>query len=264
MQHESEQSVSDHVSSTPGSPESKMYSEFTAKDVSGPTRSNRFAQVWAAPESVTYTFHLLHALLQPAQSLLRSPFNVNMGLNHPVVTSDRLHIHFLLRCFKTKNPQQSSWSRTVHWTPLLLLLLSLTMTHITTKWRRWQHLEKIPPYPSHSKTTQAFVFMKELFLIEAMTTQHPRTEERIIMLKQSVPFCVQWAYKSPCSADYPDCTWTVMSKDRLRHVKCLHSPILKPQRGEFETAAAAAKRNGFDFHYLSFFWSLPLFLHELH
>lgn len=49
-----------------------------------------------------------------------------------------------------------------------------------------------------------------------------------------------------------------MSKDRLRHVKYLYGPILKPQRGEPGTAAAAAKRNGSDFHALSFLWSLPV------
>lgn len=45
---------------------------------------------------------------KPAQSLLRSPFNVNMGLNHPIVTSDRLHIHFLFHCFKRKNHNRAA------------------------------------------------------------------------------------------------------------------------------------------------------------
>lgn len=62
----------------------------------------------------------------------------------------------------------------------------------------------------------------------------------------------------------PDCTPMIMSKDRLRHVKYLYGPILKPQWVEPGTAAAAAKRNGFDFHYLSFLWSHSWFLHELH
>lgn len=50
----------------------------------------------------------------------------------------------------------------------------------------------------------------------------------------------------------------IMSKDRLRHVKYLYGPVLKPQWVEPGTAVAAAKRNGFDFHYLSFLWSHPL------
>lgn len=55
----------------------------------------------------------------------------------------------------------------------------------------------------------------------------------------------------------------IMSKDRLRHVKYLYGPILKPHWGEPGTAAAAAKRNGFDFHDLSFLWSHHRSLHEL-
>lgn len=62
----------------------------------------------------------------------------------------------------------------------------------------------------------------------------------------------------------PDSPPMIMSRDRLRHVKYLYGSILKPQWPEPETAAAAAKRNGLDFHDLSFLWNHPPFLHELH
>lgn len=77
-------------------------------------------------------------------------------------------------------------------------------------------------------------------------------------------FCELWELVNLRLSTDPDCSPMIMSKDRLRHVKYLYRSILKPQRVEPGTAAAAAKRNGFDFHDLSFLWSHPRFLHELH